>query len=67
MDARKRGRLRRVLKRLAKSIVEDVPPGLAACEICSKTHCTNDEWIVCEGHIAHAKCLEEIDTTKFKL
>jgi len=64
MDAEKRSRLRRVLQQIGRSIIQDVPVGLDACEICRKTECTQDEWIVCENRIAHSKCLEEIDYRK---
>jgi hypothetical protein len=64
MNAAKQSRLRRVLQRMARSIVQHVPNDLDACEICRKTECTQDEWIVCEDRIAHAKCLEEIDNKK---
>ncbi len=61
MDAQKRSRLRRLLERIGNGIVRDIPPGLAACEICKKTECAQDEWIACENRIAHAKCLEGLE------
>lgn len=61
MDAPRHSRLKRILQRIGESIARDTPPELAACEICHKTDCTHDEWIVCERRIAHAKCLEAIE------
>ena len=60
MDRQKRSKLRSLLQRIGESIVQDVPPGLYACEICRRTECAQDEWIKCENRIAHAKCLEAI-------
>ena len=58
MDEQIRSRLQRLLKALSQRIIQEVPPELEACEICRKTECSQDEWIVCETRIAHAKCLE---------
>ena len=60
MDEQKQTRLKRLLQRIGAGIVQDVPPELYACEICRRTRCVQDEWIVCESRIAHAKCLEEV-------
>jgi hypothetical protein len=59
MDEQNRSRLKRVLQTISQQFIQDVPPELSACEICRKTECSQDEWIVCENRIAHAKCLEE--------
>lgn len=59
MDEQNRSRLRLLLQTISQRIIQDVPPELDACEICRKTECSQDEWIVCEDRIAHAKCLEE--------
>jgi hypothetical protein len=64
MDAQTRARLKQLLQRIGKRIVQDVPHELDACEICRKSECTHDEWIVCENRIAHAKCLEELQDKK---
>jgi len=64
VDAKKKARLTRVLERIGKGFVQDIPPELEACEICRKTECTQDEWIACGNRIAHAKCLEEIQSKK---
>lgn len=64
MEAPRYSRLKRVLQRIGESILQDVPSELAACEICRKTECTEDEWIVCDNRIAHAKCLEGIEEGK---
>jgi len=53
-----------MLQRIGGCIARDAPPDIAACEICRKIQCANDEWIVCERRIAHAKCLEEIENKK---
>jgi len=53
-----RNRLKRLLQDISQRIIQDVPPELDACEICRKTECSQDEWIMCENRIAHAKCLE---------
>ncbi len=59
MDEQNRNRLKRLLQTIRQGIIQDVPPDLHACEICRKTECSQDEWIVCEKRIAHMKCLEE--------
>lgn len=59
MDERIRGRLKRLSERISEHAIQEVPPGLYACEICRRTECSQDEWIVCENRVAHAKCLEE--------
>jgi hypothetical protein len=58
MDEQNRNSLKRLLQAIGQRIIQDVPPELDACEICRKTECSQDEWIVCEQRIAHAKCLE---------
>ena len=58
MDEQNRNRLKRLLQTISQPIIQDVPPELDACEICRKTQCSQDEWIVCENRIAHMKCLE---------
>ncbi|MCB0192248.1 MAG: hypothetical protein KDJ65_09930 [Anaerolineae bacterium] len=60
MDNQKRNVLRNLLKRIKDEWVQEIPLELSACEVCRKTECNQDEWIVCENRIAHAKCLEEI-------
>ncbi|MCB0168896.1 MAG: hypothetical protein KDI79_32005 [Anaerolineae bacterium] len=60
MDEQKRNALQRLLQRLKDDWVQEIPLETAACEVCRKTDCTEDEWIRCENRIAHAKCLEEI-------
>jgi hypothetical protein len=60
MDEQKKTRLKSLLRHISEGIVQDVPPELYACEICRKTQCVQDEWIVCEKRIAHAKCLAAI-------
>jgi hypothetical protein len=64
MDEQNRSRLRQLLQAISQRIVQDVPPELDACEICRKTECSQDEWIVCEKRIAHAKCLEAFQNKK---
>jgi len=59
MDEQARSRLKGLLQAISKSTIQEVPPGLYACEICRQAECSQDEWIVCENRIAHAKCLEE--------
>jgi hypothetical protein len=54
-----RSKLARLLKSISQHVIQEVPPELYACEICRRTDCSQDEWIVCENRIAHAKCLEE--------
>jgi len=58
VDEQNRNRLKRLLQDISQRIIQDVPPELDACEICRKTECSQDEWIMCENRIAHAKCLE---------
>ena len=58
VEEQNRNRLKRLLQDISQCIIQDVPPELDACEICRKTECLQDEWIVCENRIAHAKCLE---------
>jgi hypothetical protein len=63
VEYRKQGKLRGLLRRIGNGIVQDVPQELYACEICRKTQCDQDEWIVCENRIAHAKCLEALQAS----
>jgi hypothetical protein len=58
VEEQNRNRLKCLLQDISQRIIQDVPPELDACEICRKTECSQDEWIVCENRIAHAKCLE---------
>ena len=58
VEEQNRNRLKCLLHDISQRIIQDVPPELDACEICRKTECSQDEWIVCENRIAHAKCLE---------
>jgi hypothetical protein len=60
VEDRKHSKLRDLLRRIGDGIVQDVPPELYACEICRETRCDQDQWIVCENRIAHAKCLEAL-------
>jgi hypothetical protein len=52
-------RLKRLLTTIGQRIIQEVPPELDACEICRRTECLQDEWIVCENRIAHVRCLAE--------
>ena len=59
MDEPTKSRLKRLLETIRQRNIQDVPPELYACEICRRTECLHDEWIVCENRIAHARCLAE--------
>jgi hypothetical protein len=59
MDDPAKGRLKRLLNKIGERAIREVPPELYACEICRRTECLHDEWIVCENRIAHARCLAE--------
>ena len=59
MDEPARSRWKRLLKTIGQQAIREVPPELYACEICRRTECFQDEWIVCENRIAHARCLAE--------
>lgn len=59
MDEQTRSKLKRLLQTISEHAIQEVPPEMYACEICRRTDCSQDEWIVCENRIAHAKCLEE--------
>jgi hypothetical protein len=59
MDEATKTRLKRLLETIRQGVVQEVPPELYACEICRRTECFQDEWIVCENRIAHARCLAE--------
>ena len=59
MEEQARSRLKRLLQAISRSTIQEVPPGLYACELCRRVECDHDEWIECENRIAHAKCLEE--------
>jgi hypothetical protein len=58
MNEQTRSRLKHLLQTISRHVIQDVPPEMYACEICRRTDCSQDEWIVCENRIAHAKCLE---------
>lgn len=60
MNQHKRNTLKNILRRLKNDWIQEIPLEIAACEICRKTECSEDEWIRCENRIAHARCLEEI-------
>ena len=61
MDDPAKSKLKGVLKTIGERTVQEVPPELYACEICRRTECFQDEWIVCENRIAHASCLAELE------
>lgn len=63
MDEQARSRLKWLLQTIGRRTIQEVPPELYACEICRQTDCSQDQWIVCENRIAHAKCLEERQDT----
>jgi transcription initiation factor IIE alpha subunit len=58
-----KSKLKRLLQSISQHAIQEVPPEMYACEICRRTDCSQDEWIVCENRIAHAKCLEERQDT----
>jgi hypothetical protein len=58
-----RSKLKQLLQSIGKDVIQEVPPEMYACEICRRTDCAQDEWLVCENRIAHAKCLEEHQDT----
>jgi hypothetical protein len=58
MKEQVRSRLKRLLQTIGQRTIQEVPPGLYACETCRRTECLQDEWIVCQNRIAQAKCLE---------
>lgn len=64
MDQNKHRTLKAILLHLKDKLVQEVPPDIAACEVCRKTECSEDEWIRCENRIAHAKCLEAVRARK---
>lgn len=48
--------LRRIWRRLCNSLIQDVPPELAACEFsCRKLHCGTSEWATCEHRMKLAE------------
>jgi hypothetical protein len=51
--------LRRLKKKVADAVVQDVPPELEACEVCRRTHCDTEEWLTCERRIAAARFVQE--------
>jgi len=63
VDEQTRSKLKRLLQAISQHVIQEVPPEMYACEICRRTDCAQDEWIVCENRIAHAKCLEEHQDT----
>ena len=36
---------------LKKSVVDECPPDLYACEVCGAQECDNDKWLKCETRI----------------
>jgi len=59
MEDPAKDRLKRLLTTIRQRIIQEVPPELDACEICRRTECLQDEWIVCENRIAHVRCRAE--------
>ena len=50
-----RDRLRKLMLRLKRAVVQDCPPELYACEVCGKVECDHAEWAKCEKRIAAAE------------
>ncbi len=49
---------------LKKSVVEEAPPKLYACEVCGKLEADNEKWQNCENRInAHGSLLNSDGTT----
>jgi hypothetical protein len=47
------------LKALAtNAVTEDCPPELAACQVCQRDRCPNEEWLKCERRLAAKRYLE---------
>lgn len=42
----------RLWARLRSGVIQDVPPGLEACECCREINCTQQRWETCEHRLA---------------
>ena len=47
-----------IISRLSKAVVVDCPPELAACEVCGRFECLEDEWLRCEKRLAVKRQLQ---------
>ena len=56
-----RGALHRLKSRVADAIVQDCPPELYACEVCSRLQCSSEEWLTCEKRLAAAQFMRTGD------
>lgn len=51
----------RLFGRRQTEIVQECPPELAACEVCRRLQCGNDEWLACENRLAAERLLRAGD------
>jgi hypothetical protein len=58
---RLRARLRELISRVKRSLIQPIPPELEACEVCGKLRCPDDEWKSCERRIATAEFIRTGD------
>lgn len=50
-----RDRVRRLMSRLKGSVIQQIPPELEACEVCSRLDCSSGEFTSCETRLAAAE------------
>lgn len=48
----------KIIARLSRAMVADCPAELAACEICNRPACSEEEWLRCEKRLAAKRSIE---------
>ncbi len=51
-------KIRSFWRRAQRSIIDDCPPELYACEVCGKEACDTQEWLSCETRLAAAEYMK---------
>ena len=65
MDEKKPIALGKLSRRIREAIVKDVSPEGYVCElICGRTHCSQQEWLVCEKRIELRKRINTSESRK---
>ena len=60
-NGRLRERVRELMLRLKRSVVQHIPAELEACEVCGKLDCRGAEWASCEKRLASAEFIRTGD------
>ena len=55
-------KVKQSLDRAKRSITDDCPAELLACEVCRKLDCDSQEWLTCEKRLATAQYAKAHET-----